>query len=549
MDSICSKYYYCIFLLLSLPVTAQSKFDLNGQIELDNTYQQLKTSSDNSRSLNTLSFTPSVNTSYESKNLKGIWSGSLVHLSRERDDLNFTDTFAEYNYAVNWRPYGDILSFDATGFLNFINANTANFLLSDFLNNSEDLVKTRSNRLSSTLVLSRNDWINVGAEASFSDTASESSRFTNNNALNNDSMSLSGNLTSGRSLENILFEFKGSYQKTEREQVGFGDFITRQADFFSDFLLYSDFAIRLTAFHEGNQISSEIDSSSVVRQFNSYGVGLTYRQDETRYISITSNKIASQDGNENDEAVDESYIGIDMAWALSPRTSMKAKYGRRFFGESASAQFNYNSKFFRSSFNYSEDVTNTSRLLANQENLGVFVCPSNSLSISDCFQPNSLSYSPLANEQIVQLSGQNIDLQDNIIVRKAGNLQAGYDFSRVTLAFSWGYSEDDFIEFERLRRTFSIGSQLSFQIGKNTVFNASADVANILEKSETGLPNGEADNFNTSFGIQRNIGQDIVLDFDFTYLKQEGDEITGLSQFGSNFTDRRVSVSLLYRYD
>ncbi|MAI63389.1 MAG: TIGR03016 family PEP-CTERM system-associated outer membrane protein [Alteromonas sp.] len=549
MNCLCSKHNYCVLLILSLPVSAQSQFNLNGQIEVDNTYQQLKTRSSDSRNLNTLSVTPSINTSYDSKTFRGIWSGSLVHLSRERNDLNLTDTFAEYNYSANWRPYGDILTFKATGFLNFINANNANFLLSDFLNNSQDLVKTRSNRLSSAFVLNRNNWINVGAEASFSDTASESSRFTNNNALNNDSVSFSGNLTNGRSLENISFEFKGSYQKTEREQAGFGDFITRQGDFFSDFKLYSDFALRLTAFHEGNQVSSDLDSSSVVRQFNSYGVGLTYRQNETRYISITSNKIASQDGNIDDESSDKSFIGLDMQWALSSRTSMRAKYGRRFFGESASAQFSYNSKFFRSSFNYSEDVTNTSRLLANQENLGVFVCPSNSLSISDCFQPNSLSYSPLANERLVQLSGQNIDLQYNIIVRKAGNLQAGYDFSRVTLAFSWGYSEDNFIEFERLRRTFSFGSQLSFQVGKNTVFNASADIANILEKSEPGLPNGEADNYKTSFGVRRDIGQNLVVNFDFTFLKQEGDEITGLSQFGSNFTDRRMSISLVYRYD
>jgi len=150
---------------------------------------------------------------------------------------------------------------------------------------------------------------------------------------------------------------------------------------------------------------------------------------------------------------------------------------------------------------------------------------------------------------LLQLSNQNIELQDNVILRKSGNFQAGYDFSRITVAVSWRYSEDEYLDFERLRRTYSFGTSLSYQLGKSTSIDASLDYANINDKSDEENSNGEGDNYNFNAGINRKFGKSLFVALGFTYLKQEGDILSGFSAFGSDFTDRRLSASITYTYD
>ena len=526
----------------SLPAFA--KLDVNAVATAETIYQSVDTEENGNRSLTTVTVAPKVNATYQTRTFQGLWSGTYTHLERDNDDASQRQDYAEYSYSAQWVPFENLLSFQAAGALNYQNTNSANFLVSDFIANSDSLAKTRSNRLSSTLTLDQGDWVRGQGTASYSDTASERS-LTNNNALDNDSYQLSGTLLNGDEAKYFIWSVTGTYQNTERGQTNDGDFESRTGDGYIDTRIYGDWAIRLTARHEANQISDRDDTNSLVREFNSYGVGLTYRQAENRYISLTANK--SDSDLEEDDG--ETFVGVDMQWALSTRTRVAATYGRRFYGESASASIGYNSKYLRTSFSYSEDVTNTSRLLADPENLGVFVCPASSTSIADCFQPNSLSYTPSAGEQLVQLTSQNLEFDDNIILRKSANFQAGYDFSRITLAFSWRYAEDDYLDEDRLRRTYSFGTNVAYKIGSYTNITSSINYANITGQGSEDVFRGESDNWNASIGLEREFGRRLKASIDARYLKQEGDLNTGISQFGNNYTDRRLSASITYTYD
>lgn len=526
----------------SLPVFA--KLDVNAFATADTIYQTVDTEENGNRSLTTVTIAPKINATYQTRTFRGLWSSTYTHLERDNDDASQRQDYAEYSYAARWQPFENLLSFEAAGALNYQNTNSANFLITDFIANSDSLAKTRSNRLSSTLTLGQGDWIRGQGTASYSDTASERS-LTNNNALDNDSYQLSGTLLNGDEAKYFIWSISGSYQNTERGQVNNGDFESRTGDGYIDTRIYGDWAIRLTARHEANQISDRDDTNSLVREFNSYGVGLTYRRAGNRYVSITANK--SDSDLDNDDG--ETFIGLDMLWALSTRTQIAATYGRRFYGESASANISYNSKYLRTSFGYSEDVTNTSRLLANPENLGVFVCPTATTSIADCFQPNSLSYTPNASEQLIQITTQNVEFDDNIILRKSANFQAGYDFSRITLAFSWRYAEDDYLDEDRLRRTYSFGTNVAYKIGSYTNITSSINYANITGQGAEDIFRGESDNWNASIGFERELGRRLKASIDARYLKQEGDLNTGISQFGNNYTDRRLSASITYTYD
>lgn len=539
-----NRIFATLTLTAFVSTNAIAKININAIATGDTTFQDVSTENNGRRSLTTLSVVPKLNATYQTRTFKGLWTSTFTHIERDNDDTSQQQEYGEYSYAAQWAPFEDLLTFQASGALNYQNTNANNFLLSDFLTNADDLAKTRSNRLTSTLSIGNNHWFKAEGSATYSDTASERSRISLN-ALNNDSYQFTGKLSNGDNARFILWEIDGSYIDTERNTQGAGDFISRTGNGYVDVYFLKGWALRLNAQHEANQISNRNDTFSVVREFNSFGAGLTYRQSPTRSITLTANQSDSDISDDDGET----FVGLDVAWALSTRTQVALSYGRRFYGESASANIRYNSKYFRTSFTYSEDVTNTSRLIANPENLGVFVCPITSTALFDCFQPNSLTYTPNADEQLVEITTQNLEFDDNIILRKSSNFQAGYDFSRVTLAFSWRYALDDYLDLNRQRRTYSFGSNLAYRLGNNTHITASVNYANITGRGGIDVFQGESDNWNATLGFERDIGENLSAKFEANYRKQEGDLNSGGGQFGNNFAERRISASIIYTYE
>ncbi len=536
-------------LLLGSGTSVHAKLDITANASAEGIFQDVESEENGTISFTTLSVTPSVNAAYQSRTFNGLWQGKLTHLERDNNDLSREDTYGEYSYSSNWSPFDEALTFQASGALSYQNAQASNFLVSDFFTNADALVKTRSNRFGVSTSITQGDWIRGTGQASYSDVASERSALNDGFALDNDTYQLSGSLFNGDQAKYLIWNVSGSFQDTDRASASQGDFISRNASGFLDIHFIENWALRVTGNHEGNQVSDRNDTASLVRKFNSYGAGLTYRQSANRYISITANTTDSDIESDNGET----FMGLELQWALSTRTSVEANYGRRFFGETAGANVSYNSKYLRTSFGYSEDVTNTSRLLANPENLGVFVCPVNSSGISSCYQPYSLSYVPNADEQFVQFTTQNLEFNDDIILRKSSNFQIGYDFSRVTLAMSWRYSEDDALDQDRLTRTYSLGSSMAYKIGSYTNLNASVNYANIAQRSET-FNNGESDNWNATIGIDRTFGRSLEVSASLNYVDRSGDLISGSGIgnangfFGANYTNRQITLGITYIY-
>lgn len=535
---------YVVFLAvapLSNVAVAQNKVNLSATANAEAIYQTVQSENDGQLSYNSYTITPNVLSSYESKLFNGIWSAGVTYVERENDISSDETTFPEYNYSANLRLIENYLTISAAGNLSYQNTTAGNYLLADFVNNPEELSKTRSNRITSNLQLDNNDWVSAQGVASYSDVASERS-VNNNTALNNDSYSLEGTLANGDKARFALWALYGSFQTTQQQDRS-DDFVTRRAEFISDVLLYDSFSLRINATHEGNQISDRTDTSSFARTYSTYGLGLTYRTGLNRYVSITANKSdSSEEDNDN-----ETFVGLDLEWALSSRTSLTASYGKRFYGNAADVKFTYNTKNVRTSFSYSESVTNTSRLLANPENLGVFVCPAESTALADCFQPNSLSYTPTAEEQIVQFTTQNIEFDDNVILRKSSNFQFGYSFSKVSTGFSWRYAEDQYLDADRLRRSYSGAINIAYQLGKYTDIQLNATYANVNERGDV-TTEGVSENYNLDASVNRSFGRHTTAALKFTYLDKSGDLNTG-SLFGANYMDRRISLIITYKYE
>ena len=527
-------------ILISSTVSA-NELRVTANIDSNLVYQDINNSSiaDNQiDEVTTFEVIPTVNAEYRTRTFQGRWSGKYSYLDRDFDDVNRKDNFGEYLYSASWSPLDSLVTFSANGALNYQNVSTNGAFLNDFLLNSDELAKTRSNRYGATLRLPNTPWFRAEGSLSYADTASEQSELQQGVNLDNDSISSQGTIRNADDAERFFWEISGSYQTTDRSEGNQGDFVTRSGQATIDWLLLERIALNLTARHEANQISDTNNVFSEGREFNSYGVGVTYRQSQNRFITITFNTSDS----EFDESDSESFIGASLNWAFSPRTTLVAEYGKRFYGDAGSVSFTHNRKKLRSQLSYTEEVTSFSRLIADPENLGVFVCADGVLELSACFQPNSLNYALQAGEEFVQFSTLNTDINDQVILRKSLNGQLGYQGKRINLSVSGQYGFNESVEIDRTQRTYNIGLQGSYTLGRYTKIDGRLSYAEVSQRSAT-LENGENETITGSLQISREIGRSLSTNLEFRYTDREGNLGVG------DLTDRRISLGLTYRYE
>ena len=525
--------------------TAMADLDFQAGLAADVIQQNIKAPNRDDRSLTTFTVEPNVTASYRSPTLNGAVNGNVVYIDRDRKDASREDTYSEYNYNGQWTPFERLLTLSASGATTYRNANAGNFLVSDFLTNSQSLTKVQSQRYGATLQFDQGNYIRGYGNLAYATVDSDRPSVGNNNRLDNETYLADATIRNGENATRLFWTMQGSYQKSDgnNTQAARGDFISRRASANIDLMVIGDWGLRATGTLEGNQISDRNDTSSRDREFNSYGAGIIYRQSEARYFAITANRSES-DLNQDDE---ETFIGADLRWAFSSRTDIAASYGRRFYGDAASASINYNTKHLRASFNYDENVTNTSRLLSDPLNLGVFICPIGTGSLADCYQPDTVDYQPAPDEQAIEFILPNFEFNDNIVVRKDAVGQLGYSFARVSIGLSLRFSKDDYLDLERLRETSATAVNMTYRLGSYTRLNARVEYAEV-EQTATDFESGTSRNLKSSIGLSRDLGQNLKADLTFTYVQKDGD-LTAGGVFGPEFTDRRVSVGIRYQYN
>lgn len=519
-----------------LRVTASVSSDIIVQ-EIDNS------SLNNSQieDVSTFQVIPTVNAEYRTKTFQGRWSGKYSYLDREFDDIERSDNFGEYLYSASWSPFDNLLTLSANGALNYQNISTNAAFVNDFLLNAGELTKTRSNRFAATMRLPNTPWFQAQGTIAYSDTAAEESELIPNVNLNNDSISSQGLIKNATDAEVFFWQIDGSYQTTDRSQGNQGDFVSRTGQGNFNWVFIENFAFNVSLRHEANQISDTSDVFSEGREFNSYGAGLSYRQSENRFITLTVNTSDS----EFEESDAETFVGVAVNWAFSPRTSFSGEYGKRFYGDSGRATFTHNRKKFRSQVSYNEEVTSFSRLIADPQNLGVFVCADGNVALSACFQPSTLNYDLQSGEQFVQFSTINTDINDEVVIRKSLNAQVGYQGKRVNISLSGQYGFNESVEIDRQQRIYNIGVQASYSLGRYTTIDGRLNYGETTQRSAT-LPNGENDSIIGSIQISRELGQSLSANLQFQYTDRDGDLNIGGGQL---LSDRRVSIGLTYRYE
>ena len=498
---------------------------------------------------NNVVITPSLSLLYSSKRVDGFWRANHQHIYRSVDDSSTTQDFTNYNYGADVSLIDKVLNFRINGSLSNRAPNLNSFQTDDILLNSGNLSKTRRNNSSLSLNIPTGEYIGLTSTLSYSDSKSERTE-TGFTGLENSIYSLSSNLVTGSNFKRVYGLLNTNVSLQKRPQ-GNGDVLSRQAQAELSVNLLGDFGLTVTATNEGNQVSSDNNVFSRSRNFSTYGAGLSWRESNNRFITITINKTdGNQLGQENQD--NETFVGLNTEWQFTPRTSLTARYGRRVFGESGEFSLSHQIKRLRTQIRYSEEITSFSSLDNNPSSLGVFVCADGIRDLSACFQPSSLNYSLAPNEEFVQFSDPNTEISDELILRQALSWQIGISKRRTRVSFNGRYSLNEYLESDRLTRTYSAGVVLGFQVGSKTDLSFSSQYA--VSNNQFEGNNDESNSLTSTFSISRSIGRYLNVSLNARYLKRDIVDVffsgadQNLEGIDEDLRDRRITLRVNYQY-
>jgi uncharacterized protein (PEP-CTERM system associated) len=538
--------FACVPLTMQTLSSSAIANELTWAVGVDNevVYQDVY-SDEQQQTINSTNFIvrPQLSLNFTSKRANAFWRATHNNVSRSLEDADVTNNYTNYAYGASFAAIQNLLTFTASGALSYQSASADGFLVDNFLLNAENLSKTRSNRLGADFTLPRGDYYGHSSQVNYSTTESER-RENSFNQLNSDVLSITTRTYTGNDFKRFSAQVTSDFSVSDRSVNG--DYTNRRLGGSMSYPFISNLGFLVTANHEANQIKSQNDVFSNVRQFNSAGAGLIWRQTQNKFISLTWNN-ADSDAVEADED-NEGFIGANVNWQFTPRTQVSADYTRRFFGESGNFSFQHRLKKFRTQITYSEEVTTFSRLIAEPENLGVFICTDGISDLAACFQPSSLNYQPQPNEQFVQFSNQNPVISDDIILRKGLSWQLGTELRRTKVSLSGRYFTNEYLEVDRLSRTYSASTSVAFAVGQKTNISWTTDAA-VTDDIFAGAK-GTAEVLSTKLSLDRDMGRFFNLSLNFSYLQRETEGRVigsgGFSGLTGDLKDRRVSLNLKY---
>jgi uncharacterized protein (PEP-CTERM system associated) len=349
-------------------------------------------------------------------------------------------------------------------------------------------------------------------------------------------------LVNGNWFRNSYWNVNAAFQSTDRQDRG--TFESLRANAQLGFNLYKDFGVLITGTHEENDIDGELSNflnryNNQFAKFDTYGAGINYRPAEGRFFNVTLNKIVT-DGEDDGKT----FVGVSTSWQFTPRTSIQADYGRRYYGDAGSFTLNYGTKKVRSAVNYRESTTSFSRLMYDVVDAGTFVCPAGAVDIIDCFQPDTLDYEMQAGEQVVQFSQLVSELTDQVILRRQLGASIGFQRRRLKISTDFRYIDTDYSIDDRQQIQKQVGVTGNLQMGSRSSLYSRiqyTQMDNTINGSKA-----ENDTRIYSIGWSTRLSRGLSVSTDLRYLDGGTNNAVGRESLDLNET--RISLSMTYNF-
>lgn len=429
------------FGLVSASATA-GDWQLKPSLLLDTYAYQLKKESNDAWDKGAAAvLTPDIALLYDSKNLVSIFGWQQKNIFY--DDKQRTDKSLDYiNFDTRLSAWDKRVVWSVSANKDYRVRNSQRGIFSDEITGYADLSKTSSLGTSLLLRSAAHNKIqtslNLTARQIKSDSPENSDDLGN---FNNEFYAAGLSVGKQRRGNEFYWQLNSSYSQNERD-IG-SNLTSKNADVSVGLPLHRSVSWVNRARYETN------DLTSYTNEFRSIGTGLEYRFGNVSYVNATYNRYTQQQLEETSDG----YWAFDMLLAPTRRSSLQVTLDRRYYGRSVEVSGNYRLQHLSARLTYNERVTVNNGLEQELVDLGFFVCPGSFTNIGDCFVPPSANYQLAAGESLQNFVVADIEITENVVLRKGGSLNLAYDKSRLTLGLNVTRTEDIYVESDRLNRT------------------------------------------------------------------------------------------------
>lgn len=424
------------------------------------TYETKHPDTDEKSDNNALMLEPVLATTYKSqllnaalriKNTTVKQSENSAELDKEFTDVNFNSKMGFWDRRLLFTAQSNRIHRAQLGIDSGI---------SDPILNAEELSTVQTNNASMSFSPQRPAYLGMSFFARAGESRTRSNPSAQNQFADIDSDSYSGgaSIFQGQEITRMFWNINANYEKTKRDAQP--DVISRSVSAKIGVGILSDLHLIAVGSDYNNEgLRGGLQQENISSK--SYGAGLEWRRASGSFLGVTYNKFKH-------EGKETNYVGFDLNWALSPRSSVQASYDKRFFGDNYNFSLNHNSRSWRTRVGYEKGFTSYSQLQLVPGAPIVLVCPQGSLDFSQCFMPDSPNYEPDVDETQISIPTFENELTDEIIIRESAFINLGYDKRKLSMYFNYSYSNLEYLETMRAQRTRAAQLTLTYKLGAKT---------------------------------------------------------------------------------
>ncbi len=263
----------------------------------------------------------------------------------------------------------------------------------------------------------------------------------------------------------------------------------------------------------------------------SWGPGFRYQVAKHFIIDLSYNYVS-----DNTEASDD-YLAANVDWQLSARTSLKAGYSKRFFGDSYELDFSHRTKRLTNSISYHETIEAFDRNNFQQVDSEIW-CPNDATGINDCLP---LGETPSDTRNFTSLPVSSLELvEDNeLSVNKRLTWQSQLALARTTFTLDLSNRERERLSTgvidDYLDARFSVTRRMSARSDVTVYINYSK---NVIDKDNPDGPR-QQDTYKTlSTTYNRSLASSLNAFLTLQYLDRQ----SNIERF--TYTEARASINL-----
>lgn len=526
--------HYATILLVGLTSSAYGQnVDVKATVNTTAYIYNTKFGENEAKQRESITVRPSILTIYSSKKLTA--SVNANHYTVKTSETNESTSnsssqkYTNLKYTSKLDLVKNALSLSLSGAQSYRNTSQQQDYFSDEILAPEGLTQTKNNRAQLNFAIPNPLYFGLNIQSAYSTTETDRS-LQSEVGIDSDNTSVNARLYQGQNFKNINFDISAQYNDTSRANSPNFESTRVRGNF--GFPLYRKVNFIITGSLEEYDTGQEMFVTRTNLDTSSYGAGLEWNPSNARKISLTYNQL-----DEGERQTD--FVGLNIAWAFSPRTSMNFDYGKRFYGDAYQFNFRHALKYFRTSASYSEDLTSYARLGASTTTItGIFVCEFGSTELTDCFQPDSLDYQLQAGEEFRAATETETDITEEVIFRKTGAASIGYEKRKIKMAIEAKYQRTEYLESDRLSINRSLRFNINYALGRRT------NVAFISSVSESQFNQEDAPDtiLNNSLNFSRKLGQHLNLTMSARLLDRQSDII---QRDGS---DKRLTLGIKYTF-